>query len=391
VSTNSGSQGKGDPIEELRSWLRSRGERDRVFAKGKKVEVVFLVETVNFALFRTEGVGDITLVKLPGTDLEVPVILPQKLQAVARRRMLSLLRAYRDANPDKLKGYLERLAKIAEIHRKRGGKEEKVYIGFAKAKQYASAPETWDCFIQPPGSESKNVTDVGMDGFCPACALFGTIEDQVKLEGIAAKGLSAGVKMRVEFDPAFAFIGKDTSTVKLTHIKVGDGVSWTGESLYQEEHVVPGTVFVGKATLEDVTEGELRAFLTVLSTIDRIGGRERLYGGVRIHLVGIRGGVYETVSALELARELAKKYKDPQPPTAEDVRKELKGLLNNKDFKEIDAEAFRQIVDNSKTLHDLLDTLWEDTVDYDVKVVERILETLGRPAAASKGGGEEEG
>jgi len=103
VSTSSGEQEKKDPIEGLRSWLRSRGERDRVFAKGKKIEVVFLVEAVNFALFRTEGVGDITLVRLPGTDLEVPVIMPQKLQAVARRKMLELLRAYRDANPNKLK------------------------------------------------------------------------------------------------------------------------------------------------------------------------------------------------------------------------------------------------------------------------------------------------
>jgi hypothetical protein len=138
----------------LGSYLREPSEPDRVFPKNKKVEIVFLVEAVNAILPRTEGVEDITLIKLPGTEYEVPVILPEKLQAVARRRMLAQLRKFRDEKPDRLGEYLRALASAFKYSKKsRGKKEEEAFVGFVKAGMYADNPKAWNCYIQPPGGD----------------------------------------------------------------------------------------------------------------------------------------------------------------------------------------------------------------------------------------------
>lgn len=359
--------------ETLMKWFREPDEPDRVFPKNRKIEIVFLVEAVNAILPRTEGVEDITLIKLPGTEYEVPVILPEKLQAVARRRMLAQLRRYRDEKPDELGKHLETLANLFKYSKggKGKSKKEEVIVGFTKAKEYMNNPKEWNCYIQPPGGDIREATDVGMDGFCPACALFGTVIDGSKLFGIGNE--SIGVKSRVEFDPAIAFVDQEKSVAAYTHNKVADGVSWTGQSLYTEHHVVPGTVFVGKVTLEDVTESELKAFLAVLAAIDRLGGRERVFGGVRIHLVGIRGSSYETVSALDIARRLAKDYgKAEYPPPAEEVKEKVWNIIQEYGFQRIESGGFRKLLDDTN----LCDNLWSDTVKYDRRVVERVLRLL---------------
>ena len=361
--------------QKLGPYLRKPDESDRVFPKNKKVEVVFLVEAVNAILPRTEGVEDITLIKLPGTGYEVPVILPEKLHAVARRRMLAQLRRFRDEKPEKLEAHLKRLVGMYKISKK--GSEE--IVSFVKAKALQDTPQNWNCYIQPPGGDTKGATDVGMDGFCPACALFGTVITNATLELYDTKnkkntfGESVGVKSRVEFDPAFAFLDKERTVASYTHNKVSDGVSWTGMSLYEEQHVLPGTVFVGKVTLEDVTEAELKAFLAVLSAIDRLGGRERLFGGVRVHLVGIRGGSYETVSALEIARKLAEVYGNSEyMPAIDEVIKKTTELVKGAGFLPIDTEAFKALMDDMA----LWDNLWADTVEYDRQIVKRILDLI---------------
>jgi len=368
--------------EEVKQYLRKPDEPDRVFPKNKKVEVVFLVEAVNAILPRTEGADDITIIKLPGTEYEVPIILPEKLQAVARRKMLAQLRNFRDAKPDKLKKYLEKLVRIysykSRKSKEKGGGETEVSVNFVKAREIVNTPEKWNCFIQPPGGDVSKATDVGMDGYCPACALFGAAltnnEIELLKEGRNIFDEAVGLKSRVEFDPAITFLDKEKTVASYTHSKVSDGVSWTGMSLYCEQHVLPGTIFVGKVTLEDVTEDELKAFLAVLSAVDRLGGRERIYGGVRVHLVGIRGGRYETVSALEIARHLAKKYGNSNIiPAVEDVRDDVLKYVENKySFKEIKSEDFLKLLD----VNDAWDSLWGDTVEYDRKVVGRILELI---------------
>lgn len=382
ASSNAGQILPPDRIgEELGRWLRSPDEKDRVFPKNKKIEVVFLVEAVNAILPRTEGVEDITLIKLPGTDYEVPVILPEKLQAVARRRMLAQLRSFRDQEPEKLKKHLETLANLYQ-YRKGRGSQSKTTVGFVKAKEWRDKPEEWNCYIQPPGGDIREATDVGMDGFCPACMLFGTVISGDKIEGIGNE--SIGVKSRVEFDPAIAFTDKERSVMCLTHNKVSDGVSWTGRGLYTECHVVPGTVFIGKATLEDVTETELKAFLAILASIDRLGGRERVFGGVRVHLLGIRGGSYETVSALEIATELAKKYNErEQPPSIDEVRNDAWRAITGKGFARLETAEYQKLLDDMN----IWDKLWSDTVNYDKQVVERVLQLIRGKGKYEEAGG----
>ncbi|MEM1606102.1 MAG: type I-D CRISPR-associated protein Cas7/Csc2 [Fervidicoccaceae archaeon] len=356
--------------ETYKDWLRTVDEPDRVFTRNKKIEVVFLVEAVNAILPRTEGVEDITLAKIPGTDYEVPVILPEKLQAVARRNMLSYLRDYYNRRGDEVKNYLKKLSEVfvpIEDEEKKKSKKKGEPIGYIKAGEYLQKG-VWNCFIQPPAGEG---TDVGMDGFCPACALFGTLLDNTKVSGVG--NISVGLKSRVEFDPAFAISDRKVSVVPLTHNKVSDGLSWTGQSLFREFHVVPGTIFVGKVTLEDVTEQELKAFLAILATVARLGGRERVFGGVRTHLVGIRGGSYETTSALELAKKLIKKYSE-RLPDVEEVVIELKQEIANKGFAtDMNQEEFRKLVDDDSTWR----SLWESTLEYDRQVLLRVLQLQG--------------
>ena len=374
-----------DIASQLHNWLRNVDEPDRVFTKNKKVEVVFLVEAVNAILSRTEGVEDITLIKIPGTDYEVPAILPEKLQAVARRNMLSYLRSHYEREKKEIDSYLQKLSVVFnKSEEKTGGRRAKGegedVVGYVKASAFLKSGG-WNCFVQPPSGEG---TDVGMDGFCPACALFGTVLDNTKVSGIG--NISVGLKSRVEFDPAIAVSDRKVSVIPLTHNKVSDGVSWTGQSLFTEYHVAPGTIFVGKATLEDVTAAELNAFLATLLTITRLGGRERLFGGVRVHLVGVRGGSYETVSVLELASKLASSYGE-RLPSVDEVLKVLKEELRSRGFiTELDQEAVKRLAESDKMWSDL----WKSTLIYDKQVLTRLLQLQGKEAAYAPAWNEKE-
>jgi len=381
--------------ELVRKYLRKPDEPDRLFPKNKKVEVVFLIEAVNAILPRTEGADDITIIKLPGTGYEVPMILPEKLQAVARRKMLAQLRDFRDRNLEKMKMYLSQLAEMY-MYEKKKEKPTKVIVGFTKAREVKDNPEKWNCYIQPPGGDISDTTDVGMDGFCPACVAFGVAitNDILEFRSEASSKNefkeAAGLKSRVEFDPAITFLDKEKSTATYTHIKVGEGVSWTGTSLYSEQHVLPGTIFVGKVTLEDVTENELIAFLSILSSLDRIGGRERIYGGIRVYLVGIRGGKYETVSALEIARYLAKEYgASTIVPSVDEIRRKVASFIKEKGFMEIDNAPFLELLENDEVWNQL----WKNSVEYDKQVVQRILDLVkgaGKYTKAQEGGPEDD-
>jgi len=350
--------------EAIKTWLRNPDEPDRILTKCKKIEIVFIIEAVNYILPRTEGVGDITLIKIG--EIEAPVILPEKLHGIARRQLLALLRDHRDKNHTKLGEYLKQLELTFERETKKNEKEQ-ITIGFTKAKEYTTNPQKWNCYIQPPGPAQSHTTDVGMDGFCPACTLFGTIIDAEKLYIIERnKTFNAetpiGIKSRITFDPAFAYLDKEKTTIYLTHNKVSEGTSWTGQSLFEECHVVPGTIFIGKATLEDVTEAELEMFLATLTSINKIGGRKSNFGGIRIHLIGIHGDHYETTSAYELAREL----KDANTTNIEEVKKILRDKLEKQGFHILNTEEFRTKLNDDE----LINKLWEHTITYDKKILE---------------------
>ncbi|MEM4975645.1 MAG: type I-D CRISPR-associated protein Cas7/Csc2, partial [Sulfolobaceae archaeon] len=231
-----------DPItqflKENSGYLRKPDEKDRLLSKGKKIEVVYAVVSKGIPLFRTEGVGDVSEleINLGGKAVSVPTILPEKIQAKLRRRMLEILR---NNNPDN-----NTLTKYEQL-------------GFKKITTDSNGIKSWKCYVAPPGSEGG--TDIGLCGYCPSCNILGSIitKNELKIPGSEDElGTAYGLKSRVVHDPAFGTATYEAAIQELTHNKVGDGVSYTGMSLFQESHVVPGVVFIGKLAMYDVTELE---------------------------------------------------------------------------------------------------------------------------------------
>ena len=318
------------------------------------------MKAVNFLLLRTEGPGDINEATLPESKLTVPVIQPQKLTAVVRRRMLQVLRMYRDSGAD-LKKFIDKA---------RG-------LGFKKAEEHASSG--WECTIQPPiASSGEKSTDIGMDGYCPACTIFGTALTSDQLSGIS--NMSLGIKTRVHFDPAFA---TNRMIVPETHNKASEGhLSTTGGSLFSDVHVMPGTVFIGRMTLHDVTEPELLAVLYSLITSEEIGGRSRVYGTIKIELLGIRCGCYSATTSLDLADYIA--GKGLEKPS------EILGALREKLYKElgftpITNREVLSLVNPAETHEDsVLAKLWESSIEYTSQMVDWIKKLKGEEKPKSK-------
>ena len=365
-----------DWLEEknLKPFLRDLEDKQRIFPNGKKIETIFVIQALNLLLLRTEGAGDINEASLPESGMSVPVIQPQKLMSVTRRRLLQVLRMYRDSCRDSLKKYI------------REAKEH----GFTKAEEHEISG--WNCTIQPPLAKGgEKATDLGMDGYCPACTIFGVvltntllnIEVALRKLGVnltdaqlkaLSRELNLGLKTRVHFDPAFA-----TSRMiqPETHNKVLEGnIATTGGSLFTEIHVMPGTVFIGRAVMHDLTWPELLAVLYTLSTLEEIGGRAGVYGTIKVELLGIRGGTYTLLSSLELADEVVKSgYKKPTE-IVQFIRSKLKelgfhDLSNNEVLEMIDPRC-----DNGTFEH-----LWASSLAY----VKQVLD-LVKELATSKSG-----
>jgi len=333
-------------LESVKPCLRSIGESGRLFPNGKRIEVIFTVKAANMLLPRTEGPGDINEATLPETGTLVPVVQPQKLMAVVRRRLLQALRLYRDSGAD-LRPFIEKAEKL----------------GFKKAKEHLES--RWNCTIQPPLAQSgEKTTDVGMDGYCPACTIFGVALTEAQYS--KASGTSIGVKTRVHFDPAFATTRKVQPE---THNKVTEGtISSTGGSLFNEIHVMPGTVFIGRAVLHDVTEPELLAVLYSLITTEEVGGRSGVYGTVRIELHGIRCGEYSVTTALELADSLAGKEKPSEIVGA------LKEKLRALGFDLISNNEILSVVKPTEK-DGIFKKLWESSIDY-VEQLDKLINDL---------------
>jgi CRISPR type I-D-associated protein Csc2 len=342
----------------LKPFLRVLEDKQRIFPNGKKIEVVFVIQALNLLLLRTEGAGDINEALLPESSMSVPVIQPQKLMSVTRRRLLQVLRMYRDSCGDSLKKYIQ------------DAKE----LGFTKAKDHEN--NGWNCTIQPPLAQAgEKATDLGMDGYCPACTIFGVALTSAQLE--ALKDMSLGLKTRVHFDPAFA-----TSRMiqPETHNKVLEGnIATTGGSLFTEIHVMPGTVFIGRAVMHDLTWPELLAVLYTLSTLEEIGGRAGVYGTIKVELLGIRGGTYTLSSSLELADEVVKSgYKKPTE-IVQFIRSKLRelgfhDLSNNEVLEMIDPRC-----DNGTFKH-----LWVSSLAYVKQVVDLVNELKANESEKSK-------
>lgn len=346
-------------LESVKGCLRDINENGRVFPKGSRIEMVFVVVAQNHLLLRTEGPGDINMARLYKGGIEVPIIMSQKFNAVVRRRMLQLLRDFRDKNVDKMSEYVKEASKL----------------GFKKAN--VGDGSKWNCTIQPPIAESgKKSTDIGMDGYCPACSIFGVAltEQELSINEMQKqkRPFSVGIRSRVRFDPAFA---TTRSIVTQTHNKVTEGeLSTTGQSLFNEIHVEPGTTFIGRMVVTDVTEPELKAILYSLFTTEEIGGRSRIYGTIRVKPLGIRCGAYSATTAYELASEGANQENQ------ENIESFLKEKLNANGFKELKEEDI-----TPQDINKLFEDLWESSLDFSKQVVDWIRKLVSKQTDATHG------
>ena len=357
-----------DPItqflKENNKYLRNPDETDRVFSKGRKIEVVYAVVSKGIPLFRTEGVGDVSEleINLGGKVISVPTILPEKIQAKLRRRMLEILR---NNNPDN-----NTLTKYAQL-------------GFTKITDN-NGIKSWNCYVAPPGSEGG--TDIGLCGYCPSCNILGSIITDDELE-IASTAY--GLKSRVVHDPAFGTTTYEAAIQELTHNKVGDGVSYTGMSLFQESHVVPGVVFIGKLAMYDVTELEAKLVLSSLSSISRMGGGETKYGSVQVIILGLNASDRETVSSYDITRYVIQKT-EGKLVSPEEVIKLAIEYLKNKSFKiiadpnkKIDEQNIQININNNE-----ITTLWaKDNYNYSIAIVNYIKKVEGESKESKKGKG----
>lgn len=342
-------------FENLKDYLRDPNDPQRLFAKGKKIEVVYAIISKGIPLFRTEGAGDVTLLDLrtSGRTISVPAILPEKVQAKLRRQILEILRAYLDDDMKKI------------IEKYKG-------IGYVKLGDDGS----WNCYIAPPIGEGE--TDIGMCGFCPSCNMLGAIITRKELEGART---SYGLKSRVTHDVAYAVTAYEKAVMDITHTKVGDGVSYTGEALFEEPHVLSGVVFIGKIVLYDMTEREAKLALAGLSSIKRLGAGETKYGSIQTIILGVRGGMTETISSYDIARHIIDKHHgelvDP-----EEVLREVLGYLKKKNFTTLVSFENKKLdeVDIQITIsRDEVRTLWDvDNYNYADQVVKHIKRVEGK-------------
>ncbi|MUM65968.1 type I-D CRISPR-associated protein Cas7/Csc2 [Acidianus infernus] len=337
--------------------FRVRGEKDRIFSKGVKAEIVYVIISKGIPLFRTEGVGDISTISvvINKENYELPVILPEKIQAKLRRVMLEKLR--------------DEYAKFDDEFKKK-------ILDTAKNLGYKRTGDGWNCYIAPP-QERKSSTDIGMCGYCPSCTILGNITDDSMMNDI---NTAYGIKSRVAHDIAFSLVEYKKAIMELTHNKVADGVSYTGQSLYSELHIAPGVVFIGKSTAYDLTKNEFEVVLDALASITRLGGGETKYGSVETRILSVKFSEKETISSYDIMREIVGKHKG-EMMDPEDYVREVSDILKGKGFTDYSYQV------NYKEA-------WEDSLDYAGKIREfiNIVEnkTGGKEKKKGKSSGGEE-
>ncbi len=396
------SLGISDLASKLEKYLARRDEADRILPKARVVEIVYLGVVTNYSLFRTEGTSTIDTVELPGKSVTTPVIMPQKIIAIARRRLTELLRSYVNIEDKKYVrdkivcralelGYTKALyhlgvtppkdyPKIVGIEKSGDGKFKAT---FRKSRgpgtktleiRCSEYTPSWDCWIQPPLEQG---TDLGMDTYCPACVLFGAVLTADENVNMMSSGgsLNIGIKSRVAVDPAFSLYPRYEFK---THQKVAEGVlSNTGMSLYKEPHMVPASLVVGKIALYDVTEAEFLAVLLSMVSAKRYGGRQSRFGGLDIYPVAISAGMYERVSALELAEALVSDTKVPLGKAIDGVLDNLgnkftKIVEKDKEYEHVMRAKLLEHLDNEDKFKSLFRELWEDALSFDEALVKRV-------------------
>ncbi len=231
---------------------------DTVVPRGKVVNVFITIKALEPLLIRTEGQGDITTFRIG--NVSVPAILNTKMQAMLRRKTLQILRSFYDTDSE-VKKHVEGLV---------GGE--------------------WKCMA----SVTAGGATVGYCGKCPACMIY----------GFAVQGGSYNVKSRVEGDVYYATSREEDSTYTFTRNAVDEALHVTGQALLQERAVKPGTLFVGKIALKNLTINELLLVLYSIVSIDRLGATQTHFGRVEIDIAGIIAGLFEAGSGYEAASKI---------------------------------------------------------------------------------------
>ena len=395
-----------EALMKAKKYLAGRDGADRLLPKGRVVEVVYIGRVTNFSLFRTEGTSTIDTVELPDSKVATPVIMPQKIVAVARRRLTELLRRYANLSSNQSSshmnsilcravrlGYIKAMEHLGfkppegfsytDVNKIEFVKDNKIKVTYKKNKQtkteeYSCSSElkpNWNCWIQPPLGQG---TDLGMDTFCPACVIFGAVLTDSDNVNMRASGgsLNVGIKSRVVPDPAFALYPRYEFK---THQKVAEGtLSTTGTSLYKEPHWIPATLVVGKIAFYDVTVVELLAVLQALVSAYRYGGRQSRFGGLEVDPIALSAGPYERISALALAEGLVEEKMKP----LDDAVKQALKLLGNKFTAVVQDDKTRvrhplrdsllAILDDEEAFKELYEALWEDALAFDEAVINRV-------------------
>ncbi len=271
--------------DEIKPFLVPKEKVDKHLAvpKGRTVNVWVVIEGLSELLIRHEGADDVTEFEVNG--ITVPGILNTKFQAVARRQMLRTLYAFKERNTDKMKELYE-LAKKYGI-------------------STAETLKDWTCYLTPGArSQAKKSEEVMKGGYCmtcPNCMIYGYV---------AGEGGVYNVKSRVEGDVYFGLCPSKLCVVKRTFNAVDDVTKTTimesGETgaLFTLSLIEPGTIFVGKLALRDLSPAELLLVLHSIAKVDRIGGRVTHFGRIKVHIPVITFDYFEMGSGYELAKAL---------------------------------------------------------------------------------------
>ncbi|HIQ56000.1 MAG TPA: type I-D CRISPR-associated protein Cas7/Csc2 [Pyrodictium sp.] len=281
-----------DVFSKLRDekWFVIREKPDRLLAVPRRprvANVFVVVEAQSELLIRHEGADDFTEFEVAGRS--VPGILNTKMQAVWRRTMLGIQYDY----------YEKRRESLMKIIR-----------GRIADDKYIAKLSSWVCYLAPRArSAAKKEAEV-IEPYCtvcPSCLIFGYAAQE--------EAGMYNVKSRVEGDVYYGLCTSAKCVVQRTFNAVDDVTKTTiyggGEertgALYRLSLIEPGTVFVGKVALRDMTLAELLLALVALARISRVGGRQTHFGRIKVYVPAIVFSGFEKGSGYEVAQQIFSK------------------------------------------------------------------------------------
>ena len=275
-----------ETVNKLKRWLEERETANEKYSvpRGKTINLFITIMAESDLLIRHEGVEDVTLLQV-GKQI-VPAILDIKFRAVTRRNMLTLLRNAYDRNQRVRSKADEILKKVIKDYQEGG----------------------WLCAMRPhiKGTKEKGgklqMQMKGLCGHCPNCLIYGfAVEEEGEFN----------VKSRIEGDVYYGVIPSAASVTERTGNAVDEATYTTGQALFTTRPILPGTIFVGKIAMHDLTPSEFLLTLFSIATTPRIGARQTCNGKIRIDIPAMILSNHEKGSGYELCKQILQKYEKP--------------------------------------------------------------------------------